>query len=551
MAKLNVRDLSERIAALRVSLLAQIERAVTPLDPAKKDQRIKASRQSFQVFLETYLPHYFVGSRDYSELHLAFFGLADRMFAAQQAPKKGSKKQPKKKAGIKAAWAAPRGNAKTSLAKAMVIYALVFDLRHFVVLISDALDQAVENLEAVKIELEGNPRLRADFPDMTGEGPVWNQGGVVTNGGAKLKAYGSGKRLRGATHGVHRPDLVVIDDLENDENVTSPAQRQKGENWVLKSVAPLGPPDGSMDLLVLGTVLHYDAVLVRLMKNPGFESRLWRAIQQMPARQDLWDEYERLYWNDGAELALGFYGEQKVEMEKGAQVLWPQVQDLRWLMTKRAENKAAFASEYQNAPIDEAERVFDRFHYYDQLPPNLVYFGAVDPSLGGANRSSDPSAIIVLGRDGSSGKLYVAEAVISKIKPALIIKQVIELQAKYHAQVWAVETVQFQEFFKDELVRQSVAQGVPVPARGIKPTTDKGLRIESLQPHTANGVILFNLNQQALIDQLTYYPKADHDDGPDALQMAFSMAYQRTSGSGLGVKSAPARTAGQTSFGGF
>ena len=35
-------------------------------------------------------------------------------------------------------------------------------------------------------------------------------------------------------------------------------------------------------------------------------------------------------------------------------------------------------------------------------------------------------------------------------------------------------------------------------------------------------------NQTQLIDQLRYFPKADHDDGPDALEMVFTLITHHT-----------------------
>lgn len=63
-----------------------------------------------------------------------------------------------------------------------------------------------------------------------------------------------------------------------------------------------------------------------------------------------------------------------------------------------------------------------------------------------------------------------------------------------------------------------------MPATAIKPNTDKMLRIESLQPHIANGLILLHSTQSTLISQLRHFPKADHDDGPDALEMLWKNA---------------------------
>ncbi|HEZ7948606.1 TPA: phage terminase large subunit [Neisseria meningitidis] len=123
-----------------------------------------------------------------------------------------------------------------------------------------------------------------------------------------------------------------------------------------------------------------------------------------------------------------------------------------------------------------------------------------------------------------TGKLYVVEAQIKKRLPDLIIEDVIRLHRQYRCKLWFVETVQFQEFLKDELVKRSAARGIPVPARAVKPVSDKLLRIETLQPHMANGLILLNESQQTLIQQFRHFPKADHDDGPDAVHMLWSGA---------------------------
>lgn len=40
----------------------------------------------------------------------------------------------------------------------------------------------------------------------------------------------------------------------------------------------------------------------------------------------------------------------------------------------------------------------------------------------------------------------------------------------------------------------------------------------------ANGLILLHPSQTTLIAQLRHFPKADHDDGPDALEMLWSLA---------------------------
>ena len=75
-----------------------------------------------------------------------------------------------------------------------------------------------------------------------------------------------------------------------------------------------------------------------------------------------------------------------------------------------------------------------------------------------------------------------------------------------------------------ELIKRSAQRGEPVPATAIKPNADKMLRIESLQPHMANSLILLHNSQSTLLAQLRHFPKADHDDGPDALEMLWKNA---------------------------
>lgn len=64
---------------------------------------------------------------------------------------------------------------------------------------------------------------------------------------------------------------------------------------------------------------------------------------------------------------------------------------------------------------------------------------------------------------------------------------------------------------------------MPVPVQSVKPLGDKDLRILTLQPYVANALIRFSRNHHTLIEQLTHYPEAPHDDGPDALQMLWAL----------------------------
>lgn len=496
-------------------------------DATARDLRRTRAHTDFRHFARTYFPHYVKG--DESVFHRWFY---DNVPGLIDAPE-----------GKLVNISAPRGEAKSTLGtQLLVLWCIVTERKHFIPIVMDSWDQAAAMLEAIKTELTDNPRLQMDFPNQVGAGRVWNAGVILTANNRKVQAFGSGKKMRGLRHGPHRPDLVMLDDIENDEQVRSLEQRKKLEDWVTKTVLNLGPPSGTMDVVYLNTILHYDSVANRFHRKPRWTRRKFKAVMRWPDRLDLWQQWEELFINesgstdedDGTPRDLGaaaaFYQQHETEMLAGAVVSWPAVRPLLRLMMIRAEDHHAFDCEYQNDPTNDENALFTELHYWVQPQRDWVYYGAHDPSLGKNNKSRDPSACLVGGFDRLSGVLCVVEAAVARMIPDRQISKIIEFQRDYGCLVWGIESVQFQEFFRQQLVKQSAAAGVPVPAIALTPHTDKALRIESLSPHVANGLILLHQSHTVLNTQLRHWPEADHDDGPDALHMLWMLAVSRAGG---------------------
>jgi len=521
-------DFLKAIGEVAADLKAYIEAAVDGFSTdavASAERRAKAG-DDFGFFARTYFPHYV--STTASVFHRFLFRRLPEIAAAGE--------------GVREAIAAPRGNAKTTYGQIYHLWLDLTDRKHFMCLMADSFDQAAEMLEGIKAELEVNPRLAADFPDRVGKGRAWKVGVIITNGGHKIQAFGSGKRLRGVRHGARRPDLVWLDDIENDENVRSPEQRDKLEAWIDKAVDPLGPPDGSMDIVYVGTILHYDSVLARKLKNPMWNATRFKAVIRWPDRMDLWDRFEEIMRNDGRPAADAFYAQHLAEMLAGGEVLWPAVQPFKRLMEIRIRvGRAAFDSEYMNDPISDADAMFARVTFWVDRLRLWVFLGVCDPSLGKKSRRNDPSAILVGGLNRETGVLDVVEAAIRRRLPDRIISDIIALHQEYRCLRWGIESVQFQEFFRTELVRRSAAMGCPVPAVPLLNSDDKDLRIESVQPHVANGLIRFSPNHATLLEQLRHWPHADHDDGPDALEMLWRLC--QAAGTSASVRTSGIRAA--------
>ena len=501
--KLDPKRLQFELELLRARL-----REMLLLADEGREERIQKACSDFGFFCRTYFPHQCASNQ--SAFH-------DWVF--NKAPGWGP--------GARVVVAAPRGNAKTTLlARLYVLWRIIRKDTKFAALIQDSTDQAEQSVEVVKIELEDNPRLARDFPDLTGPGRTWQKGEITTRNRIKVKAYGSGKRIRGANWMGRRPDLVIIDDLENDENVRTRAQREKLYRWFTNAVLKLGPPDGSAQTLMIGTVMHSDAVLVRVSRRPDFRFTRFKAVIRFPERMDLWEEWERVFRQD-QRAAGAFYRDGKSEMDKGAEVLWPGVQPLYELMCERAVDREAFSMEMQNEPLDPESRKFppENFTFFTDLPRLTLCVGALDPAMG--KSTGDYTGIVVLGK-GEDNKAYVLEADIARYAPTKAVERILHYQKKYGCVRWGVENVAFQAMIMDLLVQASLEKGVPVPAVGIKPRFAKEVRIEALAPHVANGVIRFDSRHSLLLDQLCEWPKSAHDDGPDALEMAFGLIHAAT-----------------------
>jgi len=508
------------------SIRQMIQASARPFPEDKQAQRARKAQAalSLDFFCRTYFPHYF--GKPSSSLHQYFSKRYLDMI--QRAVQEG--------VGDKEANAAPRGNAKSTWGTfGLPLWVAAFRKRKYPLIVSETRTQAESFLSFIKIELESNERLQQDFPELCGEGPVWRSDQIITRNGVKIQAAGAGQKLRGLRHGSYRPDLVIVDDLENDESVESPDQRRKLENWFFKALMKIGQPDTVF--IVVGTILHYDSLLSKLLTKPGWKGRKFKAVINWSPAVKLWEEWERIF----ADLTVGkevaeaaadnYFDTHKEEMLRFTEVLWPEMEPYYYLMKMRvSDGPAYFESEKQNEPINPEDAVFleEWIQYYDEDEVELTglkHGGACDPSLGKKSKNADPSAI--LGGRMKNNVIYLTVADIEKRHPDRIMTDILTYHERDRFDELAMEEIQFQEFFSHSFQKEAHAKGLTINIKSIKPNTDKDLRIVTLQPWIKNGWIRFKRHGMGeLVRQLIYYRpkgKGGHDDGPDALEMLKSL----------------------------
>jgi predicted phage terminase large subunit-like protein len=283
----------------------------------------------------------------------------------------------------------------------------------------------------------------------------------------------------------------------------------------------------------------------------GMKKFIYRSVISWADNIGLWEEWKNIFCNKkeynseyGIIAAKSFFELNKDEMLKGTAVLWPEAKSYYDLMVLREEEGyISFDSEMQNEPVNPRDCIFNQndVHYWDDrfqtdvdlvdhLKKNNLFtrvFGACDPSLGKSNKSGDYSAIVCLLYDVKNNTAYILDADLEKRPTDKTVTDIVALHEKRTFDCFAFESNGFQSVIADLIIREANKRNKPINLEKTENKEEKRARIESLQPLIKNGLIQFSRKQRILLEQLKYYPKGRHDDGLDALQMAYDLCQQK------------------------
>lgn len=255
------------------------------------------------------------------------------------------------------AYAYPRGHGKTTTMLGAILW-MVYEWERkphfkgeppFILIVSDTIDQARDRARDIRDEIETNELLVADYGELApdarermGVATVrggrqtrikWTETDFTTRTGVRIKAVGSGSKVRGLLSQGRRPTMIVIDDLENDQHVETVQQRAKLLRWLTKTLIPCGI-EGRLLTLMVGTILHQDSLLSKLLSKEHFRGWLKR-------------KYAALYTDGG------------VPSVDGTRPLWPAQWPVPRLLARRDKiGSVAFAQEYLNQAVDETTTLF-------------------------------------------------------------------------------------------------------------------------------------------------------------------------------------------------
>lgn len=300
--------------------------------------------------------------------------------------------------------------------------------------------------------------------------------------------------------------LIVDDPVKNDEEARSPTQRQKQWEW-WQSVASTRLRPGGLSV-VIQTRWHRDDLTGKILQHAEEYGQRWRQIC-FPAIAEEKDDLGR---------------------EPG-EALWEATYSRERLLRMKAARTAYYwQSLYQQNPqaeggVEWPDDFFGKHIWFDEWPQNY-YFKAValDPSKGTDAKFGDYSAFakVMLATDGN---MYV-DADLAIRHTSIIVDTALEIQRTFQPGYFGVEVNQFQQLLASDILTQCRNHGVLMPLYELDNRVKKEVRIRRLTPYLSQGMLRFKGDSpgaRMLVRQLRDFPCGDHDDGPDALEMAIRL----------------------------
>ncbi len=430
-------------------------------------------------------------------------------------------------AAEKRAVIAPRGHGKSTLSSvAIPAWAALYQKKKFTYFISANGDTAANFLDKAKKALESSEVIEDFGPQ---KGRIWNADNICLINGAWIGCTGWKSGIRGINKD-RRPDLIILDDLEDKSVMESDALRTKLETCFNEEIGRLG--DFDTDMFFIGTLLSTDALLARIIQMPSWKVLFYKRVLSFPENEDLWEQWRKIYRDmtneNRMDDAYAFYLERKEDMTKGARVLWEgktPKDKMKYAgayynvaLDREAFGEDAFQKEDQNSPRSAKDKPFNNLTYWDEWPEQIEKLKlACDPSEG----KGDSSAYVV-GGELNSG-CFIKDGKLALHNPYQIMDEIIRFVKEYPAiDEIVLESNLFKDLLKAELIKKMCDADCYRTVTHVKATENKEIRILKLEPDITGGKILFNRLNVAFNEQVKDFsikPKCKFDDAEDALQL--------------------------------
>lgn len=357
---------------------------------------------------------------------------------------------------------APRDHAKsTGLTFDYILAEVLFRTSQYVILIGSTEDKAAEQLSNITEELETNDDLRREFGIRAFESLTKTEVICIHDDGHRFRilARGAEQKIRGAMWKGMRPDLIVCDDMEDDEQVENKERRAKFRRWFFRAAKQALSKRGK--IRVHGTILHEDSLLSRLLKNKIWKFKFYKAHKS---------------YSDFSEL------------------LWPErwtAEDLRNRQIEFEEDDDAvgYSQEFLNTPLDHNQKYLRKSDFIpmtveDHEVPKKFYVG-VDFAFSKKTTANHTS--FTVGGVDTRNLIHHVDQIRERMDTLEVVESFFKVARKWDVQFFFVPAGKDWLAIKPVLDREMQKKNIPLIIIDVPDNTDKAVKGRIFQKkHRAN-----------------------------------------------------------------
>ena len=328
----------------------------------------------------------------------------------------------------------------------------------------------------------------------------------------RIEIFGKGGMVRGRVWGLKRPDIIILNDIQDLADMDSEVIPDKDWDWFLSDVMFLGK---ASRIFMIGNNVGARCVIERVMAHANVLNFKTMRVGIATYLHD-----------DGIKVEIG-------------EPTWPARHTKEEILAEYMAFKAigkedTFMRERmcQNmSPLSHPlhpEKLVE-FDWHDAEAQKEIRSGSVslviDPALS-KKKTADPSVILAF-VDGKGGRRYILDVDFRKRDPNGLVNDILTMVGKWDPVCVGIETVAYQQalvvMLKNEMERRFIKPDA-FRVVEIKTRQNKNLKISGrLQPLLEGGQILVPRGASwrgALNDQMSAFPDGEHDDILDAMAMA-------------------------------
>lgn len=152
--------------------------------------------------------------------------------------------------------------AKTTICMFGVLKLILSGRKKNVILASNSYDNAERLLEPYRAQLDSNPRIIAYYGKQEKVGS-WESGEFSTIDGVSFRALGAGQSPRGTRNNEVRPDIILVDDFDTDEDCRNPQIVENKWRWFEQALYPTRSVSKPLLVIFCGNIIAKDCCITR------------------------------------------------------------------------------------------------------------------------------------------------------------------------------------------------------------------------------------------------------------------------------------------------